>query len=110
MASLWSAGGTRLATATFTGETATGWQQVNFATPVAISANTVYVASYHTTVGYYSYNSGYFATKGADNGTLHALASGVSGSNGVYAYGSSSLFPSQTWNNSNYWVDVVFKP
>ena len=108
VASLWSAGGTRLATATFTAETATGWQQVNFATPVAISANTVYVASYHTTVGYYGYTSGFFATSGIDNGNLHALASGVSGSNGVFAYGSSSLFPNQSWNNANYWVDVVF--
>ena len=30
--------GTRLATATFTGETATGWQQVSFANPVAVTA------------------------------------------------------------------------
>ena len=32
--SLWSASGQLLATATFTGETASGWQQVNFSTPV----------------------------------------------------------------------------
>ena len=44
---LWSSTGTRLATATFTGETASGWQQVTFSPPVAIAANTVYVASYH---------------------------------------------------------------
>ena len=44
--SLWSGTGTRLASATFTGETGSGWQQVNFATPVAIQANTIYVASY----------------------------------------------------------------
>src|SRR5262249_61085881 len=43
--SLWSVGGTRLATVNFTGETASGWQQMNFATPVAIQANTDYVAS-----------------------------------------------------------------
>ncbi len=43
---LWSSTGTRLATATFTGESASGWQQVNFSTPVAITSNTVYVASY----------------------------------------------------------------
>src|SRR5262249_62373126 len=28
-------------------ESRSGWQQVNFKTPVAITANTVYVASYH---------------------------------------------------------------
>src|SRR5258708_38143166 len=27
---------------------------------------------------------------------------------GVYAYGSASLFPTGTWNGSNYWVDLVF--
>src|SRR5262249_28755576 len=43
---LWSGTGQSLATATFTGATASGWQHVTFATPVAIQANTVYVASY----------------------------------------------------------------
>ena len=43
---LWTSNGTRLASATFTNETASGWQQVSFATPVAIAANTTYVASY----------------------------------------------------------------
>ncbi len=33
-ASLWSNAGTLLASATFSGETASGWQQVNFPTPV----------------------------------------------------------------------------
>ena len=43
-----------------------------------------------------------------DNAPLHALQNGVSGPNGVYAYGAASAFPSQTFNSSNYWVDVVF--
>ena len=108
--SLWTSTGTRLANATFTNETASGWQQVNFATPVAISANTVYVASYHSASGRYGINTNYFSGTGMDNGPLHALANGVSGSNGVYRYGGSNLFPNQTWNASNYWVDVVFQP
>src|SRR5689334_9098070 len=37
---LWTAGGTRLASVTFTGETAAGWQSASFSSPVAISANT----------------------------------------------------------------------
>ena len=105
---LWSSSGTLLATATFTGETASGWQQVNFTTPVAISANTVYVASYHTNSGHYSDDQNYFASNGVDTPPLHALANGVSGVNGVYAYGTGSSFPSLGWNSSNYWVDVVF--
>ena len=61
---LWSSTGTKLATATFTNETASGWQQVNFATPVAITANTVYVASYHANTGHYSADVNGFATEG----------------------------------------------
>ena len=105
---LWSSTGTRLATATFTGETASGWQQVNFTTPVAITANTVYVASYLCPAGHYSDDVNFFTTAGVDNAPLHALAEGVSGVNGVYSYGSTSSFPSNGWQSSNYWVDVVF--
>ena len=106
--SLWDSQGHLLATATFTGETASGWQQVNFAAPVTITANTVYVASYHTSVGHYSLTSKYFATSGADNPPLHAPASGTVGGNGVYKYGASTVFPKSSYNASNYWVDVVF--
>jgi methionine-rich copper-binding protein CopC len=105
---LWSANGTLLATATFGGETPSGWQQVDFGTPVAINAGTTYVASYHTNVGNYSYDDQYFATSNFDNPPLHALASGASGGNGVYLYGSTSAFPTGSYNARNYWVDVVF--
>ena len=109
-ATLWTSGGTPLATATFTGETASGWQQVNFATPVAIAANTVYVVSYHTAVGNYAYTWNYFTSAGRDNGPLHALRSSDSGGNGVYQYDSSIVFPDSTFRSTNYWVDVVFVP
>jgi hypothetical protein len=107
---LWSSTGTLLGTATFTNETASGWQQVSFGTPVAITANTVYVASYHTTVGHYADDQNYFTTVGVDSPPLHALANGVSGSNGVFTYGTNSVFPTTGFNASNYWVDVVFTP
>jgi len=61
---LWTNSGTLLATATFTSETSFGWQQVTFSSPVAITANTVYVASYHTNAGHYSDDQNYFAGKG----------------------------------------------
>ena len=51
---LWTAGGTKLAQATFTDETATGWQTVRFATAVEIDAGTTYVASYHAPNGHYA--------------------------------------------------------
>jgi hypothetical protein len=108
VADLWSSTGTLLATATFTNETAGGWQQVNFATPVAVTAGTTYVASYHTS-GDYSADPNLFATA-QTNGPLTALASSSSGGNGVYAYGSSGLFPTNSFNSTSYGVDVLFKP
>jgi len=106
---LWSSAGTLLASATFTGETASGWQQVNFSNPVAITANTVYVASYYTT-GHWSADWSYFAGKGFDNAPLHALANGNGAANGVYVYGNGTVFPTNTTQAANYWVDVVFTP
>jgi hypothetical protein len=52
-AHLWSVAGTLLGTAPFSGKTASGWQQANFAVPVTIPANTVYVASYFCPQGFY---------------------------------------------------------
>jgi len=43
--SLWTSDGRLLATGAFTNETASGWQTLKFASPVAISANTTYIAS-----------------------------------------------------------------
>jgi hypothetical protein len=104
---LWSNTGTLLATATFTGESASGWQQVTFANPVAITANTTYVASYLASAGHYAADQWYF-NAGFDRAPLHAPATGSSSGNGVYAYGGVSTFPSNTYNATNYWVDVVF--
>jgi hypothetical protein len=101
---LWSASGQLLATAIFTNETASGWQEVRFATPITITAGTTYVASYHTTTGHYAVNRNYFGSQ-FTSGALRVPANG-----GVYAYGANSTFPSQTYQRSNYWVDVLFVP
>jgi hypothetical protein len=103
---LWSHTGALLATVTFTGETASGWQQANLSTPVAITANTVYLASYQTSVGHWSVNWNYFATSGANNPPLHALQNGTGTPDGVW--GLPGVFPTHS-NSSNYWIDVVFK-
>ena len=76
--------------------------------PIAISANTTYMVSYHTDTGHYAFDAGYFASAGIDNAPLHALRDGVDGPNGAYHYGASS-FPDQTYQAANYWVDVVFR-
>jgi hypothetical protein len=104
---LWSSTGTNLATVTFTGESASGWQQANFATPIALTAGTTYIVSYYAPVGRYAADAGFFST-GVDRVPLHALADGVDGSNGVYRYGSGGGFPNSTFDSTNYWVDAVF--
>ncbi|PYR30143.1 MAG: hypothetical protein DMF90_28350, partial [Acidobacteria bacterium] len=82
---LWSNSGALLASVTFSGETASGWQSATFPTPVFIKANSIYVASYLATAGHWSVSWGYFATTGVDNPPLHALAD-VSGTpNGRFA-------------------------
>jgi hypothetical protein len=100
--SLWSSTGTLLASGTFSGETASGWQELDFSAPVQVTAGTTYVASYHTDAGHYAITSGGLASAVA-NGPLTALANG-----GVYAYGSAETFPSSTYNASNYWIDIVY--
>jgi membrane-bound lytic murein transglycosylase B len=82
---------------------ASGWQQVNLTTPVEITANTIYVASYRATKGRYSADGNYFAQAHV-SGVLTAPAS----TNGVYFYGTTSKFPTSSFNASNYYVDVVF--
>ena len=108
---LWSSTGTKLASATFSNTTATGWQTVTLATPVSIAANTTYVASYHTN-GTYVATSNFF-TNSLTSGPLTAPSSASSGGNGVYSYGgtnSAGLFPTNTFSASNYYADVVFQP
>jgi hypothetical protein len=106
VANLWAGNGTLLGSATFTSETPSGWQEVTFPTPVAIAAQTDYVASYYTPSGHYSVTRNYFTSAGADAPPLHALPSATS-LNGVYRYGSSG-FPATSYLDTNYWVDVVF--
>ena len=105
---LWSATGTPLASAPFTGETASGWQTVLFSTPVSVTAGTTYVASYFAPSGHYSVTSAAFTTA-IDHPPLHAVANGAT-PNGVYMYGPASTFPTNTFNAGNYWVDVLFAP
>jgi len=104
---LYSSTGSLLSQATFTAESASGWQQVSFSLPVNISANTTYIAAYFTNSGF-AYGSQFFTSTGVDIAPLHFLRSGVDGPNGVYMYGGAPQFPSQSYADANYGVDVVF--
>jgi hypothetical protein len=103
---LWTASGTRIAQATFTNETGSGWQTVTFS-PVAVSAGVTYVASVHMPQGRYPRDAFYFQNGAYEAWPLRALADGEQGGNGVFRFGASG-FPSSSSAAPNYWVDVVF--
>src|SRR5262249_10948715 len=116
---LWTASGQLLARATFTGETASGWQSVSFAQPVPVTAGTTYVASYFAPVGHYAEEEGTMSPPPApmpaggnslDSAPLHALRNTPASPNGLYSYSGTSTFPTSTFNAENYWVDPVYVP
>lgn len=100
-AHLFSSSGKKLATATFTNESASGWQEVKLSNAVNITAGQTYVAAYHAPTGEYSASLNYFGSA-LSNGPLTATS-------GVYKYGGAGSFPNQSYQSTNYWVDVVFK-
>lgn len=99
--SLWDSQGNLLATTTFGPAAAPGWYTAYLSAPVAISSGEQFTVSYHAP------NGGYVVT-GADfaNGKSNAALS-LSGSNGLYAYGSGSR-PTSSWNHSNYFADLLY--
>ncbi len=110
--SLWSATGTKLASATFTNTTASGWQTVTLASPVNINANTTCAVS----VSHQRRLCGQqqrLPTNAVTSGPLTRSSSASSGGNGVYGYGgdgTNGLFPTSTFSASNYYADIVFRP
>jgi len=109
VAKLYSAGGVLLGSATLAHESGSmpGWQVANFASPIPISANTTYVASYYSAAGQGAGDPHELKT-GVAQGPLTAPASSAVGGNG--AYSSKNVFPKSSYEASNYYVDVSFVP
>lgn len=101
--SLWNAAGSRLATASLSSETASGWQVIRFANAVSVTKGQRYVASYHAPQGHYA-AAGRFFTTAYTRGDLTVPVNG-----GVYRYGASA-YPTSTYNSTNYYVDLAFTP
>ena len=80
-----------------------GWQVGTLSAPIAIQAGATYVVSYGTTQNYAA-TANYFTT--AHSGPDGVLTAGVS--SGVFAAGTPGVFPTASYNASNYWVDVTF--
>lgn len=98
---IWNSTGTLLASVTFAGESASGWQQQALTASVTISANTTYVVSVNVVTNYAFTGSGLAAA--IVNGDLSTIADGANG-----VYGNSGTFPTGSYQNSNYFRDVVF--
>lgn len=103
--SVWTLDGQLLGRVTFTGESAGGWQSAALATPVRLRAGTSYVVSYLAPRGHYSVTSG-----GLRSGAVSGPLTASSEQNGRYLYGASGGFPTRSWNATNYFVDLEFRP
>ena len=101
---VWTAGGTPLERVTFTGETASGWQQQALPAPLELQANHTYIVSVNVNTAYAVTLWGLSGP--VTNGPLHTVADG---SNGLYGL-TQGAFPDQTYASSNYFVDVVAEP
>jgi len=109
VASLYSAGGGLLGSATLARESGPvpGWQVANFASPIPVSANTTYIAAYYSAAGDGA-GDPHELKNGVTNGPLTTPASSAAGGNGVY--NSKNAFPKSSYEASNYYVDVLFTP
>jgi large repetitive protein len=105
--SLWSANGDLLGQVTFINETASGWQQVTFGTPIQVTAGVTYIASYFSPTGFYAQTPQYFWDE-IFNAPLTAFENSSATLNGLFAYTNSPTFPTGSYDATNYWVDVVF--
>jgi len=107
--SLWRSNGENIVSVTVTDETASGWQTMYLPTPVQISANTPYVASYLAPNGHYPSNDVYFVNNDVINGIISAPKSTAGNLNGLYKYTSIPACPTESFNDTNYWVDVIVR-
>ncbi|WP_244931721.1 DUF4082 domain-containing protein [Nocardioides sp. W7] len=104
--SVWSPTGERLATATFGNETATGWQRVDFASPVAVAAGEQYVASYTAPNGRYSVETDAFSSIAWLRAPFRVPGGFGAPPSGVY--GAPGNFPQESHANTGYFVEPVY--
>jgi hypothetical protein len=98
---LYGSAGQVLGSATFTAESAGGWQTVVFRAPVPVQAGQTLTAAVLAPRGHYAVQQSFGWPR--SNGDLTGVA-------GTFHYGSSIALPTQTYKASNYFVDVSFAP
>ena len=97
---IYTSTGTKVSEVTFNSESDSGWQTAILSPALDVTAGATYTVSLFAPNGGYAYTSNFFASPFA-SGDLTATA-------GVYRYGVGGTVPTSTYNNSNYWVDVLY--
>jgi hypothetical protein len=92
--------------------TGTGWQELAFPEPVALTVGTHYMAAFQSSCGYVATPS-YFDNSAADlvSGPLTLVqpvrGDTVSGDQESFVTGDGLAYPTGAFNSTNYWVDVT---
>lgn len=99
-ARLWSGAGVLLADLPVADGPVPGWQEAVLPDPIPVAAGAGLVASYHVATGRFARDPYALASP---------IASGdLTATRGVYRYGGG--FPASSYKDTNYWVDVRFRP
>jgi hypothetical protein len=100
---LWTASGTQVASVAFSGESASGWQEAQLATPVDLTPGVTYVVSVNANAFFVSTQFGLQSAR--SSGPLSSVADGA---NGVFG-SAAGVFPTGSWRSSSYFVDAVVR-
>jgi endonuclease/exonuclease/phosphatase family metal-dependent hydrolase len=99
-ARLWDQAGALLADLAVPDGPVPGWQEVALQAPVALAAGATVTASYHAPGGRFARDT---------FGLSAPITSGdLTATRGVYRYGGG--FPAASYKDTNYWVDLRFRP
>lgn len=99
---VWDANGTELASVEFGSGSSPGWNTAFLDAPVTLPAGATFTISRHAPQGGYVYTSADFAVP-RTNGALT-----LARDNGRFRYGDPTAPPTEVWNNTNYFIDLMY--
>ncbi len=99
---IWSSAGILQASAVYSNESASGWQEQLLATSLTVTPGVTYVVSVNINFSYISQAAG-LATQ-ITNGNVSSVDDNL---NGLFAT-TPGTFPNGSFNESNYYIDILF--